>query len=178
MLVCIAVTHEFLIRVYLMMTHKLEKHKRKLKVYQRTILVLLTMDFVGDGIRVCDPAYNSYDYYTMPVKTWKTILSIVIGIINLAITYKVKSQIRSKLNSMKNVYRTLTLGMQVTVIITFRLVLLWREPTLKSSYEELFNYTLIVYMITCELVTFTLLNAAIINDIYFLKKRYLAPLNQ
>ena len=136
------------------------------------------MDFVVDGIKVCNPTYNSYDYYTIPIKTWKTLLSLAIGIINLAITYKVKNQMRSKLNSLKNVYRTLILGMLITVIITFRLVLLWREPTLKSSYEELFNYTLIVYMITCELVTFTLLDAAIINDIYFLKKRYLAPLNQ
>ena len=136
------------------------------------------MDFVGDGIRVCDPAYNSYDYYTMPVKTWKTIISIAIAIINLAITYKVKSQIRLKLNSIKNVYRTLALGILVTVIITFRLVLLWQEPTLKSSYEKLFNYGLIVYMITCELVTFTLLITAIINQIYFLKKRYLVPMYQ
>ena len=136
------------------------------------------MDFVVDGIKVCNPSYNSYDYYTIPVKTWKTLLSLAIGIINLAITYKVKSQIRLKLNSIKNVYRTLALGILVTVIITFRLVLLWREPVLKSSYEKLFNYGLIVYMITCELVTFTLLVAAIINQIYFLKKRYLAPMYQ
>ena len=136
------------------------------------------MDFVVDGIKVCNPSYNSYDYYTIPVKTWKTLLSLAIGIINLAITYKVKNQIRSKLNSMKNVYRTLILGMLITVIITFRLALLWREPTLKSSFENLFNYTLIVYMISCELVTFTLLVAAIINQIYFLKKRYLVPIYQ
>ena len=52
-----------------------------------------------DGIKVCDPAYNSYDYYTLPVKVRKTMLSMTIGVINLAITYKVKRQIRSKLNS-------------------------------------------------------------------------------
>ena len=136
------------------------------------------MDFVVDGIKVCNPTYNSYDYYTIPIKTWKTLLSLAIGIINLAITYKVKNQMRSKLNSLKNVYRTLMLGMLITVIITFRLILLWREPTLKSSFENLFNYTLIVYMISCELLTFTLLVAAIINQIYFLKKRYLMPIYQ
>ena len=136
------------------------------------------MDFVVDGIKVCNPTYNSYDYYTIPIKTWKTLLSLAIGIINLAITYKVKNQIRSKLNSLKNVYRTLILGMLITVIITFRLVLLWQEAILKSSFENLFNYTLIVYMISCELVTFTLLVAAIINQIYFLKKRYLVPIYQ
>ena len=116
-----------------------------------------------DGIRVCDPLYNHYDYYTLSVKVRKTIVSMAIGIINLVITYTVKSQIQSKLNSSKNVHRTLILGFLITVIITFRLVLLWREPTLKSSYEHLFNYTLIIYMICCELLTFTLLVAAIVN---------------
>ena len=48
------------------------------------------MDFVVDGIRVCDPAYNSYDYYTLPVKIRKTLCSLAIGVINVAITYKVK----------------------------------------------------------------------------------------
>ena len=33
MLVCVAVTHEFLIRVYLLMTGRLEKHKGKLILY-------------------------------------------------------------------------------------------------------------------------------------------------
>ena len=63
-------------------------------------------------------------------------------------------------------------------MIIFRLVLLWWEPTLKSSFEGLFNNTLIAYMISCELVTFTLLVAAIINQIYFLKRRYLTPMYQ
>ena len=125
--------------------------------------MLLTMDFVMDGIRVCDPQYNHYDYYTLAVKVRKTMLSMAIGIINLVITYMVKSQIKSKLNSSINVHRTLILGFLITVIITFRLVLLWWEPTLKSSYEHLFNYTLITYMICCELLTFTLLVAAIVN---------------
>ena len=125
--------------------------------------MLLTMDFVMDGIRVCDPQYNHYDYYTLSVKVRKTMLSMAIGIINLVITYMVKSQIKSKLNSSINVHRTLILGFLITVIITFRLVLLWWEPTLKSSYEHLFNYTLITYMICCELLTFTLLVAAIVN---------------
>ena len=72
--------------------------------------------------------------------------------------------------------RTVVLGLLITMIIFFRLVLLWWEPTLKSSFENRFNHTLIAYMILCELVTFTLLVAAIINQIYFLKRRYLVPM--
>ena len=84
------------------------------------------MDFVIDGIRFCDPNFNSVEYYTLGIKLRKTLISVVLGIINFAITYKVARQIKRKLNSYKNVYRTVVLGCLIEYVIGYRLVLLWR----------------------------------------------------
>ena len=173
MLLCIAVTHEFLIRIYLLMTNQLEQHHGKLKVYARVVLIVFTTDFVVDGVRFCDPGFNSFEYYTLQIKIRKTVLSVVLGIINFAVTYKVSRQIKRKLNSNKNVHRTVILGCLIEVIIAFRLVLLWRQYVLKSNYIRRWHYYLVAYMTSCELVTFTLLLAAMVNQINFLKKRYL-----
>ena len=126
MLLCIAVTHEFLIRIFLLMTNQLAQHHEKLKIYVRVVLVVFTTDFAADGLSACDPDYNAVEYFTITVKIRKTVLSFVFAVINFLVTYNVVMEIRRKLNSPKNVWRTIVLGCLFEVIICFRLALLWR----------------------------------------------------
>ena len=89
MLLCIAVTHEFLIRIYLLMKNQLQTEKWKLKIYIRTLLILLATDFVADGLNVCENDYSAVSYFTLSLKIRKTVISAILCIINFLICHKV-----------------------------------------------------------------------------------------
>ena len=91
-----------------------------------------------DGLNYCKKDFSSKEYFSISKLVIKTFVSVVLGIINIIVTYKFARQIKRKLNSMKNVYRTVIIGFLIEMIIGFRLVLLWRQLPLKSNDRESF----------------------------------------